>query len=131
MDGVEGRQGVYIMAATNRVDIIDPAILRPGNFQSTRPRVNCSFINVNGSIYLGRLQKILHVGLPSPSDRKSILEALTKRRPQLGSDVDFKSIAEDPVIDISNPFKLIYRFLFEFFFYSDVKDFQGQICLLW
>ena len=30
MDGVEGRKGVYVMAATNRLDIIDPAVLRPG-----------------------------------------------------------------------------------------------------
>ena len=30
MDGVEDRKGVYIMAATNRLDIIDPAVLRPG-----------------------------------------------------------------------------------------------------
>ena len=32
MDGVEGRKGVYVMAATNRLDIIDPAVLRPGYF---------------------------------------------------------------------------------------------------
>jgi ATP-dependent Zn protease len=30
MDGVEGRKGVYVMAATNRLDIIDPAVMRPG-----------------------------------------------------------------------------------------------------
>ena len=30
MDGVEGRAGVWIMAATNRPDILDPAVLRPG-----------------------------------------------------------------------------------------------------
>ena len=34
MDGVEGRKGVYVMAATNRLDIIDPAVLRPGNYSS-------------------------------------------------------------------------------------------------
>jgi SpoVK/Ycf46/Vps4 family AAA+-type ATPase len=36
MDGVEGRKGVYIMAATNRLDIIDPAVLRPGQFFSVQ-----------------------------------------------------------------------------------------------
>ena len=32
MDGVEGLEGVYIIAATSRPDLIDPALLRPGNF---------------------------------------------------------------------------------------------------
>lgn len=55
MDGVEGRSGVFLMAATNRPDIIDPAILRPG-----------------------RLDKILYVGFPNENDRIDILRALTK-----------------------------------------------------
>lgn len=55
MDGIEGRQGVYILAATNRPDIIDPAVMRPG-----------------------RLDKILYVGLPSADDRVDILRAITK-----------------------------------------------------
>lgn len=55
MDGIEGRQGVFLMAATNRPDIVDPAVLRPG-----------------------RLDKILYVGLPEPEDRTDILRALTK-----------------------------------------------------
>lgn len=55
MDGVEERKGVFLMAATNRPDIIDPAILRPG-----------------------RLDKILYVGLPGEQDRHEILQALTK-----------------------------------------------------
>lgn len=55
MDGIEGRKGVFVMAASNRPDIIDPAILRPG-----------------------RLDKILYVGLPSSSDREDILRAVTK-----------------------------------------------------
>lgn len=57
MDGIEGRKGVFVMAASNRPDIIDPAILRPG-----------------------RLDKILYVGLPSTSDRVDILRAVTKVR---------------------------------------------------
>lgn len=55
MDGMEGRKGVFIMAATNRPDIIDPAVLRPG-----------------------RLDKILFVNLPSNKDRLEILRAITK-----------------------------------------------------
>lgn len=55
MDGIEGRKGVYILAATNRPDIIDPAILRPG-----------------------RLDTILYVGLPEKADRVEILKAATK-----------------------------------------------------
>lgn len=57
MDGVECRQGVFLMAASNRPDIIDPAVLRPG-----------------------RLDKILYVGLPTAADRVDILRALTKVR---------------------------------------------------
>ncbi|XP_075229913.1 nuclear valosin-containing protein-like smid [Lycorma delicatula] len=71
MDGVEGRNGVFIMAASNRPDIIDPAVLRPG-----------------------RLDKILFVGLPSPSDRVDILKALTKNgtKPLIHEDVNLETI---------------------------------------
>lgn len=55
MDGIESRKDVFLLAASNRPDIVDPAILRPG-----------------------RLDKILYVRLPSPSDRVDILRALTK-----------------------------------------------------
>ncbi|XP_071560797.1 nuclear valosin-containing protein-like isoform X2 [Temnothorax nylanderi] len=74
MDGVEGRQGVFLMAASNRPDIIDPAVLRPG-----------------------RLDKILYVGLPNASDRVDILRAVTKNatRPKLASDVDLNQVAYD------------------------------------
>lgn len=58
MDGIESRRGVFLMAATNRPDIIDPAVLRPG-----------------------RLDKILHVGFPTAEDRVDILRALTKVYP--------------------------------------------------
>ncbi|KAH8380026.1 hypothetical protein KR009_008538 [Drosophila setifemur] len=72
MDGVEERKGVYILAATNRPDIIDPAILRPG-----------------------RLDTILYVGLPEQSERAEILKATTKngKRPVLAEDVDLEEIA--------------------------------------
>ena len=51
MDGVDGREGVYLVAATNRPDMIDPALLRPG-----------------------RLDKMLYVPLPPPDGRVSILQ---------------------------------------------------------
>ncbi|KAK1117059.1 hypothetical protein K0M31_016984 [Melipona bicolor] len=71
MDGVEERQGVFLMAASNRPDIIDPAVLRPG-----------------------RLDKILYVDLPTSADRVDILRALTKNstKPKLAADVDLKEI---------------------------------------
>ncbi|KAM4772494.1 nuclear valosin-containing protein-like [Rhinophrynus dorsalis] len=74
MDGLESRRQVFIMAATNRPDIIDPAILRPG-----------------------RLDKTLYVGLPPPADRLAILKTITKdgTRPPLESDVNLEVIAYD------------------------------------
>jgi len=57
LDGVgASREGIYIIAATNRPDIIDPAMLRPG-----------------------RLETLLYVGLPGTNDRVDILRTLTKR----------------------------------------------------
>lgn len=70
MDGIEDRKGVFLMAATNRPDIIDPAVLRPG-----------------------RLDKILYVGLPETEDRVDILRALTRVKPPLAEDVDLVDIS--------------------------------------
>lgn len=72
MDGIDGRQGVYLIAATNRPDMIDPALLRPG-----------------------RLDKILYVPLPTPEGRVAILRALTRKTP-LGGDVDLEAVALSP-----------------------------------
>ncbi|KAJ8965662.1 hypothetical protein NQ314_003979, partial [Rhamnusium bicolor] len=55
MDGIESRKGVFLLAASNRPDIIDPAVLRPG-----------------------RLDKVLFVGLPTATERVDILRAITK-----------------------------------------------------
>lgn len=73
MDGIECRKGVFLMAASNRPEIVDPAVLRPG-----------------------RLDKILYIGIPSASDRVDILNALTKHgtRPVLGPDVNLKTLGE-------------------------------------
>lgn len=56
MDGAEGLDGVYVLAATSRPDLIDPALLRPG-----------------------RLDKSLLCDMPTHSDRVSILRAVTKK----------------------------------------------------
>ena len=58
MDGLEDRAGVFVIAATNRPDIIDPAMLRPG-----------------------RLDKLLYVPLPSKDERYQILKTVTKSLP--------------------------------------------------
>lgn len=58
MDGLEERRDVFVIAATNRPDIIDPAMLRPG-----------------------RLDKLLYVPLPSEQDRLSILKTVTRKLP--------------------------------------------------
>ncbi|XP_039994823.1 nuclear valosin-containing protein-like [Xiphias gladius] len=78
MDGLETRRQVFIMAATNRPDIIDPAILRPG-----------------------RLDKTLYVGLPPPADRHVILLTITKggTKPQMEQDVSLEEIAFDKRCD--------------------------------
>lgn len=72
MDGLESRRDVFVVAATNRPDIIDPAMLRPG-----------------------RLDKLLFVPLPTPRDRAAILRTQARRMP-LGGDVDFDTLASHP-----------------------------------
>ncbi|KAM6956616.1 nuclear valosin-containing protein-like [Aplochiton taeniatus] len=78
MDGLESRRQVFIMAATNRPDIIDPAVLRPG-----------------------RLDKTLYVGLPPPADRHAILLTITKggTKPHLEQGVSLEEIAHDERCD--------------------------------
>mmetsp|Transcript_17259 Transcript_17259/g.40249 ORF Transcript_17259/g.40249 Transcript_17259/m.40249 type:complete len:336 (+) Transcript_17259:2-1009(+) len=71
MDGLNARSSVFIVAATNRPDIIDGAMLRPG-----------------------RLDKLLYVGLPKPDEREAILRTVAKKIP-LGPDVDLKAVARD------------------------------------
>ena len=71
MDGLEDRKEIFIIAATNRPDIIDPAMLRPG-----------------------RLDKLLYVPLPDLKDRKSILETITKKL-NLEKNVDLCKIGDD------------------------------------
>lgn len=71
LDGVGDRQGIFVVAATNRPDMIDSAMLRPG-----------------------RLDKQLMVELPTPEERVLILKTVTRTTP-LESDVDVHTIAHD------------------------------------
>ena len=70
MDGFGVNEGIIVMAATNRVDILDPAILRPGRFD-----------------------RKVSVGRPDVKGRKEILEVHAKGKP-LGDDVDLMQIAQ-------------------------------------
>lgn len=70
MDGFGVNEGIIVMAATNRVDILDPAILRPGRFD----------------------RKVM-VGRPDVKGRKEILEVHAKNKP-VGDDVDLQQIAQ-------------------------------------
>ena len=71
LDGLNDRKGVYVIAATNRPEIIDPAMIRPG-----------------------RLDHPLFVALPTPEERVEILTALTSKTP-LSEDMDLRRIALD------------------------------------
>ncbi len=70
MDGFGVNEGIIVMAATNRADILDPAILRPGRFD-----------------------RKVAVGAPDVRGREEILQVHAKNKP-LGDDVDLKQIAQ-------------------------------------
>src|SRR5918998_258484 len=69
-DGIQALSGVVVIAATNRADMIDPALLRPGRFD-----------------------KIVFVPMPDKAARQKILEIHSKDKP-IGPDVDFIKVAE-------------------------------------
>ncbi|MGN0342416.1 MAG: ATP-dependent zinc metalloprotease FtsH [Roseburia sp.] len=69
MDGFGVNEGIIVMAATNRVDILDPAIMRPGRFD-----------------------RKVHVGRPDVGGREEILNVHAKNKP-LAEDVDLQQIA--------------------------------------
>ncbi len=70
MDGFDSSEGIIVMAATNRPDILDPALLRPG-----------------------RVDRRVYVPIPDVKGREEILKIHTRRIP-LGPDVDLKLIAQ-------------------------------------
>ncbi|XP_076671558.1 peroxisomal biogenesis factor 1 isoform X3 [Andrena cerasifolii] len=70
MDGVEDREGVAVVAASSRPDLLDPALLRPG-----------------------RLDKALYCPLPDEADREEILAALCKAQNADTAGLDLKELA--------------------------------------
>jgi len=70
LDGIQTLQGVVVLAATNRIDMLDTALLRPGRFD-----------------------KLIYVPLPDKEARKQILKIHTRNKP-LDTDVDLDKIAE-------------------------------------
>ncbi len=71
MDGFGVNEGIIVMAATNRVDILDPAILRPGRFD-----------------------RKVAVGRPDVKGREEILKVHSKEKP-LSEDVDLHRVAQN------------------------------------
>ncbi|KAK9480320.1 P-loop containing nucleoside triphosphate hydrolase protein [Lipomyces japonicus] len=71
LDGLNDRKGIYVIAATNRPDMIDPAMLRPG-----------------------RLDKPLFVELPTADERAAILKTVSKKTP-VADDVNLDTLAAD------------------------------------
>jgi transitional endoplasmic reticulum ATPase len=69
MDGVEELRGVLVLAATNRVDAIDPALLRPGRFD-----------------------RVVEMGPPDEADRLAILQVHSRGRP-MSPDIDLHDLA--------------------------------------
>ncbi len=69
MDGFSPNAGIIVVAATNRIDILDPAIMRPGRFD-----------------------RKVAVGLPDVDERLAILKVHARRKP-LGDDVDLEALA--------------------------------------
>ena len=70
MDGFSGNEGIIIIAATNRPDILDPALMRPGRFD-----------------------RQVHVGLPDVKAREQILKIHVRKKP-LAEDVDLEIVAK-------------------------------------
>ena len=70
MDGFAANEGVVVLAATNRADILDPALLRPGRFD-----------------------RQIYVGLPDIKGREEVLKVHAKGKP-LAEDVDLKKLAQ-------------------------------------
>lgn len=98
MDGVEGRKGVYVMGATNRVDMIDEAILRPGRYGLIIELIRRIHINPG---WIFRLTSIFFVDLPTSEGRVEILKKLTKNgsRPKLAATVNLTSLGSSERCD--------------------------------
>ena len=94
LDGLETRKDVYVIAATNRLELIDDAMLRPG-----------------------RLGKLLYVPLPSSADRGSILKAVS-RKISIDDDVDLDSLGSDSRADGSKLYVSLIHTTFNFAYFD-------------
>ncbi len=70
MDGVQNLKGVVVIGATNRIDIVDPALLRPGRFD-----------------------KLIHIGIPDRDTRLQIFKIHTAKMP-IANDINFEDLAK-------------------------------------
>lgn len=75
LDGAEQRRGVYVIGATNRPEVMDRALLRPGRFG-----------------------KLMYVPLPSPDERGMILKAVARNKP-IDANVDLVALGKDSSCD--------------------------------
>lgn len=85
MDGIEELKGVVVLAATNRLDLIDPALLRSGRFDL-----------------------LLELPLPDENTREEILKIHTRHKP-LGDEVDLKVLARDTAGKTGSDIEFISR----------------------
>jgi len=79
LDGMENMHGVIVLAATNRADMIDPALLRPGRFD-----------------------KIIQIPLPDKESRKSILKINAEKIPTISESSDPKHVDFDKLAEITD-----------------------------
>ena len=79
LDGMENMHGVIVLAATNRADMIDPALLRPGRFD-----------------------KIIQIPLPDKESRKSILKINADKIPTISEESDPKHVDFDKLAEITD-----------------------------
>lgn len=85
MDGIEELKGVVVLAATNRLDIVDPAILRSGRFDL-----------------------LLELPVPDEKTREEIFKIHTKDKP-LSKDVDLKSLAKETEDKVGSDIEFVCR----------------------
>lgn len=85
MDGVGAKKNVFIIGATNRPDILDSAIMRPGKI--------LIFFFFHVLIHIGHLDQLVYIPLPDHKSRVAILKAALKKSP-LAPNIDLEFLAK-------------------------------------